>query len=345
MHRYSYPLYSQSAPYPVVTDEMIRQNEKRKLRSKSNGLGFLILTYFSTMQIIAVAMVMLLGVFGVLINNNSTAEYFLDIAASVFASLVPGLIYLAASGYKLRDSFKKTYVRPILLISLVLMGMGVAMVANLLTEIFIHNISIFGLENHAGNIEIDIKKPIQFILSIIAVSLVPAFAEEFIFRGIVLGLLKQYGKAFSIVCTAIMFGAMHSNTTQMVFAFLLGLVLAFADIVADSILPSVIIHFLNNFFAILSDSLVKQQVLDASITYIFYYGLTILFCLAGFLAFVYLIKTKKDFFRLTDRETPAQPHADRLTLQDKYQAFFINPGMIISMSIFLLITIFNFFWL
>ena len=343
MQQYPYPAYPPYPPRPVVTDEMIRQNEIRKLRSRSNGLGFLILTYFSTLQLIAVGLVLLFQAFGISISDNSTAEYLLDIAASVFASLIPGLVYLAASGYKLRDSFKNTYVKPMLLIPLVLMGMGLAMVANRLAEVFINNISIFGFENHAGSVDVSAKDPFEFVLSIIAIAVVPAFAEEFVFRGIVLGSLKRYGRAFAIVVSSIMFGAMHSNTTQIVFAFILGLAFAFTDIVADSVLPSVIIHFLNNFFATLSDSLVNQGLIDKTLAYSLYFGLTVLFCVAGLFAFIYLIRTKPEIFRLTDKEKPEMPHIDKLTLKNKYQAFFVNAGMILSMSVFLVLTILNFF--
>ena len=46
-------------------------------------------------------------------------------------------------------------------------------------------------------------------------------------------------------------------------------------------------------------------------------------------------------FRLTDKEKPLKPYAETLSLKDKYHAFFINAGMIISCSVFLLMTIAN----
>ena len=54
-----------------------------------------------------------------------------------------------------------------------------------------------------------------------------------------------------------------------------------------------------------------------------------------------LIKTDKEMFRLTDKEKPLKPYAETLSLKDKYHAFFINAGMIISCSVFLLMTIAN----
>ncbi len=343
MQQFPYPAYPPVPPRPVVTDEMIRQNEKKKLRSKSNGLGFLILTYYSTLQVSAIGIVLLFQAFGISIASNHVAEYLLDIAASVFAALIPGLIYLGASGYRLRDSFKNTHVTPTLLIPLVLLGMGCSMAANMLTQLFINNISLFGLENHAGEIDISSHTPLEIVLSVIAIAIVPAFAEEFVFRGIVLGSLKKYGTAFAVVVSSIMFSAMHSNTTQIVFVFFLGTIFGVVDVITDSIVPSLVLHFLNNFFATLMDLLTKSNVFDETTTYTLYYIVTFLFCIGGVFSFLYLYKAKRDIFRITNKDKPEYRYAERLTLKDKYNAFFINAGMMISMSIFLLMTILNFF--
>ncbi len=343
MQQFPYPAYPPVPPRPVVTDEMIRQNEKKKLRSKSNGLGFLILTYYSSLQVSAIGIMLLFNAFGISLTDNHVAEYLLDIAASVFAALIPGLIYLAASGYRLRDSFKNTHVGPMLLIPLVLLGMGCSMAANMLTQLFINNISLFGLENHAGEIDISSHTPLEIVLSVIAIAIVPAFAEEFVFRGIVLGSLKKYGTAFAVVVSSIMFSAMHSNTTQIVFVFFLGTIFGVVDVITDSIVPSLVLHFLNNFFATLMDLLTKSNVFDETTTYTLYYIVTFLFCIGGVFSFLYLYKAKRDIFRITNKDKPEYRYAEKLTLKDKYNAFFINAGMMISMSIFLLMTILNFF--
>ena len=341
MQQYPYPAYRQAPPRPVITEEYVRRCEQKKLRKQSNGLGFLILTYYSTLQIFAIVLVLFYRFTGIDVTGNHVAEYLLDIAASVFASLIPALVYLFASGFKLRDSFGKTHVRPMKLIPVLLIGMGLSMVANGAADMFIKNISLFGLENHAGSIQMDALSPFEIILSVIAIAVVPAFAEEFVFRGIVMGSLKKYGRAFAVVVSSIMFGAMHSNTTQIVFAFLLGLAFGFVDIVTDSILPSVIIHFINNFYATMMKLLTKNNILDQYTTYTIYFAITALFCVGGILAFIYLIKTDKEMFRLTDKEKPLKPYAETLSLKDKYHAFFINAGMIISCSVFLLMTIAN----
>ena len=136
---------------------------------------------------------------------------------------------------------------------------------------------------------------------------------------------------------------MHSNTTQIVFVFFLGTIFGVVDVITDSIVPSLVLHFLNNFFATLMDLLTKSNVFDETTTYTLYYIVTFLFCIGGVFSFLYLYKAKRDIFRITNKDKPEYRYAERLTLKDKYNAFFINAGMMISMSIFLLMTILNFF--
>ena len=94
MQPYSPFPYYQPAPRPVITEGYIRQNEKRKLRKKSNGVGFYIFFFFSTLQVIALIMMLVYNFAGIDLTTNHSAEYLLDILASVASALIPGLIYI-----------------------------------------------------------------------------------------------------------------------------------------------------------------------------------------------------------------------------------------------------------
>lgn len=341
MQPYSpYPPYYQPVR-PVITEEYIRRNEKSKLRKKSNGVGFYIFAYYATLQILAIVVMMIYSYSGIDMTTMHSAEYMLDILASVASALIPGLIYILASGFDIRNCFGKTSVRPMLLIPIILMGMGVSMAANFAAEIFAQNISIFGLENHAGTIETSTYSTIEIILSAIAISIVPAFAEEFAFRGIVMGVLKKYGRAFALICSSIMFGMMHSNTSQIVFATLLGFIFGYMDLMTDSIVPSVVMHFCNNFYATLMDELESNGNLDEKTLYTIYFFIIFLFCVGGLISFIYLVKTHKEFFRLSAAEKSELPYVDTMSFKDKLQAFFASPGVIISLVTFISITILN----
>ncbi|MBR1484019.1 MAG: CPBP family intramembrane metalloprotease [Ruminococcus sp.] len=334
-----YPPYRQYPPQPVISTEDVKRNEQRIIRKQSNALGFYILTYCATMYALSIGIGMLMNALGV--SLNGTAEYLTDIFVSVFAAFIPGLVYMAATGFSPKSAFGKTSVAPALLIPLVFIGMGVSMVANYAASIFANNLSLFGIENHGGSIDTGSMSPLEIVLVVIAVSIVPAFAEEFAFRGLVMGSLKKYGRAFAVVASSVMFSAMHANTTQIVFVIFVGLIFGYVDMLTDSILPSVIIHFINNFYATVLDVLQSNGNLDEAVLTIINILLPVMFCLGGLLSFVYLAKTKPEIFKFSAKEPCEESNANLLSLKSKFNAFFVNPGMMIAMSCFLVLVILN----
>ena len=70
--------------------------------------------------------------------------------------------------------------------------------------------------------------------------------EELVCRGFVLRRTEPVSRLFAIVLSAVLFGAMHANPAQMLFAFGVGLVLGFVT-VEYSIVYAIALHIINNF--------------------------------------------------------------------------------------------------
>lgn len=90
-----------------------------------------------------------------------------------------------------------------------------------------------------------------FLLEVFLVAVLPAVCEEIMHRGI---LLKTYNKELgtkrAIIFSSLMFGLMHLNIQQFFYATILGVVMAIICLMADSIWPSIIVHFMNNFISV-----------------------------------------------------------------------------------------------
>ena len=125
------------------------------------------------------------------------------------------------------------------------------------------------------------------------------------------------------------------NTPKKVTALVFG----FIDMVADSIVPSIILHLLNNFYAILFTIFYSNNNLNERTVSIIQISVVLLFCISGILSFIYLAKTKKEIFKLSNNEKPLEQGAELLTLKNKISVFLVNPGVMISLSSFLLLTI------
>lgn len=91
------------------------------------------------------------------------------------------------------------------------------------------------------------------LLSIITTAVLPAIFEEITDRGLTMRLFENVKEdRTKIIYMAILFALAHQNIVQTGYTFIGGLVLAFLAIKTKSIIPGVIIHFMNNFFSVLS---------------------------------------------------------------------------------------------
>ena len=80
---------------------------------------------------------------------------------------------------------------------------------------------------------------------IICAVIVAPVVEEFVYRGFVLFSTKRFGKGYAIMISALLFGVMHENIPQSVFACMVGVVLGYVAI-EYSIWWSVLLHIINN---------------------------------------------------------------------------------------------------
>ncbi len=91
----------------------------------------------------------------------------------------------------------------------------------------------------------------SFVIFVVAV--IPALCEETLFRGLVQKSFEQKFKPlFSALITAIFFGLYHFNPYGLVALIALGLYFGFAAYTSNSIFIPILLHLLNNLFAVLA---------------------------------------------------------------------------------------------
>lgn len=84
------------------------------------------------------------------------------------------------------------------------------------------------------------------IMLFISIGLVPAFCEEFLFRGLILRNLLPYSGKIAIIISAVMFGLMHQNIYQIIYTTVAGIVMGYIYYKTDSLWCTVLMHFFNN---------------------------------------------------------------------------------------------------
>lgn len=121
-------------------------------------------------------------------------------------------------------------------------------------------LSLFGLSNPPVELS---SLPRMLVMN----ALLPAVLEELMFRYLPLKLILPYSKKACIIVSATYFALIHCNLFSIPYALLAGVLFISIDIAFDSVLPSLILHFMNNTL-----SIVMMKYCNSSISYAIYFG-------------------------------------------------------------------------
>jgi membrane protease YdiL (CAAX protease family) len=81
---------------------------------------------------------------------------------------------------------------------------------------------------------------------LLTLALLPAVLEEMLFRYLPMKLLLPYSARAAVVSSAVLFASFHLDILKIPYALIAGFIFITVDIMADSVIPSIVIHFTNN---------------------------------------------------------------------------------------------------
>ena len=223
--------------------------------------------------------------------------------------------------------------KPSIGIAITMLGFGAiavaqysgGMITNYFSQIFDRPIN-----NPVSNFDTD---PWSIFISIFCVAIIPAFMEEFAFRGVLLGTARKYmSDGLSILLNAVLFSLLHGNLRQIPFTFVLGLYLAYATVYTGSLWPAIIIHGVNNALAVLMTCAQNATSSDLMLTILggAYY---LVMLLVGLCGLIFLIKTTgaAPIFKLSKERSE---HT-----KQNFSWFISSPWMIVFVVIMIINTI------
>lgn len=111
--------------------------------------------------------------------------------------------------------------------------------------LFLSLISQFIFPNRIGQI-VSALNSIPFLVKIGIVALTPALCEEITMRGVVLAGYDNIGIKKAAIMTGLLFGILHMDGNQFLYAFALGIIFAYIVRITNSIYSSMIAHFTIN---------------------------------------------------------------------------------------------------
>lgn len=171
---------------------------------------------------------------------NITDTKLMLFISHIVTFIFPAIIYLIVTKQSARDVLKlnKLYFKDILLIILL------AFVCQPIMTFF-SLISQFFFENEIGNFVTNIVES-PYIVLLLLIAVLPAITEEITIRGIVLSGYEDKNIYLSCIITGLLFGIMHLDPQQFLYATVLGVILALVVRITNSIFASILMHFLIN---------------------------------------------------------------------------------------------------
>ncbi len=242
-------------PAPVLTPQ---QSETAAARRNGNFVGSILLAMLCMQAVIQLLNIVLAAVGFLrtgepLYGLSNTAYCLLQMLWYVLYIPVPALFI----GITTRSRVSPFPVKRMPLgevFALAFAGMAFAVLANLATSWLMVLLESFGvpIPTFPDTVE---PTATSLWLNVISTAVLPALAEEIVFRAYVQGALRCCGTTASVVLSALLFALFHGNILQVPFAFLMGLILGWLFARTGSILPSVLLHFFNNLMAVVMDYL------------------------------------------------------------------------------------------
>ncbi|MCQ2428735.1 MAG: CPBP family intramembrane metalloprotease [Clostridia bacterium] len=274
---------------------------------------------------------------------------FIYAAAYLLLFILPGCLFYVFSRKKPPEPapIRTTPVMPAYFPLLIFAGLAVITVTANVNFWFVELIGIGGIVEEMVPAYTGMPAASAVALMLLD-SLAPAFAEEFLFRGVIYGNLRRYGRPLALTVSALLFALMHQNAAQTFYTFSAGVVMALCYELTGSIWCSVFLHLFNNLYAVIGD-VVYARLGDAADPILYLTdAVVILLGIGSALLLVVLIRRKSPrdtapapaqsglFGRLParlDPEIPEKPDAGTA-----FRAFWA-PGMIVYVALSLTVTV------
>ena len=205
------------------------------------------LIYFVAITLVAIIFV--LGYLGILQNEILTS--FLIQIVVMFA--IPMLMYSLLTKKRLKETLTDAGLKKVTTNTIIIsIGLGFTLyfINTFVADTFSSIIAMFGYENISSGTSQTTVTYGTLLKELILSCVLPGFCEEFLHRGIMLHANKKYSNPkFCLIISSLLFGLVHLNIRQFFYAAILGFLMGYTTLVADSIIPSIIAHFMNNFLS------------------------------------------------------------------------------------------------
>lgn len=214
-----------------------------RLSSATGGIAY----SASVIVFLVVSLLASLLIFALRLDSGTDAYVYISYLASPIAIGASVLTVLKVRKVKFKEVFPvkckpKYYLIGILLIFGLLFSLS--WVNNVAVAFFN---ALFGYEPKTSESYFPDMTGGMIVPALLVIAVMPALFEELLFRGVLLNCCeKGMGSVRAVLVVGFCFSLFHASPEQTVYQFLAGCAFALIAVRSRSILPSVMMHFINN---------------------------------------------------------------------------------------------------
>lgn len=298
-------------PTPVMADGTPvypRQDERKWIKRFYNWTGGIMLIHFA-MALVLIFMTEFIfsavsyltggGSFDILsgMSDAQTAMFYAisGVVAYPLANVLCTLIGSGVTKIKISSLFRTEGYNIKFILSAIIIALAIQSAATYLITIISTVFAGLGFDILSALDQPETTELLPNILDCISACIMAPLTEELLFRGFVLKNLSRVNIKFGIFASAFLFGLAHGNIPQFLFAFPVGILLAYITVKSGSLIPSITVHLVVNSLATLQ-GFIKNEELQTIICGI----CDIVFICAGIAVLIILLVKKKISFPKAD---------------------------------------------
>ncbi len=271
--------------------DLIREKESLRKTALFIGLVLVIVEaiglLFGTLYLNITALFGISSTAAIEFINDPFGNQLVNHLLSLVMFTLPFLIIISGMMLSFKETVRLSRPKKEGFVSALLLGVAACGFANVGGNLMFNLLAGFGIDIPSYDMALP-SGTLGTVITLVGSVMVAPLAEEFAMRGVLLGSLKRYGNRFAILASAVFFGLIHGNLTQIPFAFIVGLALGYAVIKTDSVWTGVIIHAINNLFATLLTIFQESAEPELSTLLNLFFFAVFLFC--GFIGLLFMKK-------------------------------------------------------
>lgn len=306
------------------------QKEKKRLKNTGSLIGFGVILYV----LINILLYRLFdhfwyytGLSSVLYDAKGNMNHSVELLQMGIFGILGLFLPFAFIAFRTEKSFSRWVplkrVSAKKMAALVSVGLAVVTFADFFLKSLQTNLSGIGFElylyepSYGGN-------SLEIFLSIAVTAILLSVIEEFVFRGVILSMLRDFGDEFAILISGAVYALMFMGVVTTPVAFVWGAFWAYMVVYTNSIVPALLVHFFSNLLDVLID-VVSSYVSESAAQGIEGIALIAIFA-AGLFAFIYLLRLDPKFLHV-------EPCNSVLPLKKRLKYVTLNTGMILMLGV------------